>query len=149
MNFNSRNHRIQGFTLLELLLAIVVAGILASIAVPSFSGFLARQQLRSDVIEVVSMLSFARSEAIKRREEVTAEISQNSLWRIEVSTDDVLRIAIGRQAAVSLSGTSSVSFDFLGAAQSCPCQIELIHSRLGKEDKKVIRITPAGGVRSD
>lgn len=154
-------HRVKGFTLLELLITLVVAGILASIAVPSFSGFLARQQLRSDVNEVVSMLSFARSEAIKRRVEVMASIgTDDGQWTITVAvaeSDKKLRVANGRQSAVSVSGIESVSFNSLGARESCieegseedtdgDCQIKLTH---GGDKAERVTVSPAGGVRSD
>ena len=58
----------RGFTLIELLITLMIAAIIAIIAVPAFAGFLARQQLAGDVNELISVLSFARSEAIKQRQ---------------------------------------------------------------------------------
>jgi len=70
---NQRQQR--GFTLIELLVTLMVASIIAVMAVPAFAGFLARQQLASDVNEMISVLSFARSEAIKQRRDISVIFS--------------------------------------------------------------------------
>ena len=70
---NQRQQR--GFTLIELLVTLMIASIIAVMAVPAFAGFLARQQLASDVNELISVLSFARSEAIKQRSDTTVVFS--------------------------------------------------------------------------
>tara|TARA_R110000850_G_scaffold238631_1_gene363264 strand:+ start:261 stop:827 length:567 start_codon:yes stop_codon:yes gene_type:complete len=67
--------RQRGFTLIELLVTLMVASIIAIMAVPGFAGFLARQQLASDVNELISVLSFARSEAIKQRNDISVTFS--------------------------------------------------------------------------
>ena len=67
--------RQRGFTLIELLVTLIIATIIAVMAVPAFMGFLARQQLASDVNEIISVLSFARSEAIKQRSDMTVIFS--------------------------------------------------------------------------
>ncbi|XGA78677.1 GspH/FimT family pseudopilin [Halomonas sp. CH40] len=156
LQFTAPQHRVKGFTLLELLIALAVAGILAALVAPPFSGFLARQQLRSDLNEVVSVLSFARSEAIKRRADVTVDIdSSGDTWNIGVSfgsPSETLRVANGRQQAVTLTGISQVVFNSLGAMESCStsdCQLELNHSRLGDDKTEVVTISPAGGVRRE
>lgn len=68
-----RNQR--GFTLIELLITLMIAAIIAMIAVPKFATFVARQQLASDVNEMISVLSFARSEAIKQRTDIDVMFS--------------------------------------------------------------------------
>ncbi|RBI67818.1 prepilin-type cleavage/methylation domain-containing protein [Vreelandella sulfidaeris] len=65
----------RGFTLIELLVTLMIATIIAIMAVPAFVGFLARQQLTGDVNEMISILSFARSEAIKQRSDVSVIFS--------------------------------------------------------------------------
>ena len=54
-----------GFTLIEAVIVVAVAGVLTAIAAPSFDRWQQDQRLKSTGREVVSALSFARSEAIR------------------------------------------------------------------------------------
>lgn len=63
--------RNSGFTLVELIVTLVVAAILLSLAAPSMTGFIRRDRLVTQANELVADLSFARSEAIKRGFPVT------------------------------------------------------------------------------
>lgn len=56
----------RGFTLLELMVVILLAGILSAIALPQFSSVIARAQQTSIANALVLDLNYARSEAIKR-----------------------------------------------------------------------------------
>jgi type IV fimbrial biogenesis protein FimT len=55
-----------GFTLLEVIIAVSIAGILLGIGVPSFVGTIRTNRLAAATNEMISALMYARSEAIKR-----------------------------------------------------------------------------------
>lgn len=65
----------RGFTLIELMLTLTIASLLTMVAVPSFSTFMARQQLAGDVNQLLSVMTFVRSEAIKQRQPITVSFS--------------------------------------------------------------------------
>lgn len=71
--------RQRGLTLLELLTAMVVLGILAAIAIPSFEQVTASNQLAADTNELVASMQQARSAAITRGENVTICASDAAL----------------------------------------------------------------------
>lgn len=56
----------SGFTLLELMVTVAVAAILATLAAPSFRQYILNQRIKSASSDLVSALSLARSEAITR-----------------------------------------------------------------------------------
>lgn len=57
---------VAGFTLLELMVTVAVAAILATLAAPSFRQYILNQRIKSASSDLVSALSLARSEAITR-----------------------------------------------------------------------------------
>ncbi len=56
----------SGTTLLELMVVLAIAAILATIAVPSFASLIASSRLSSATNSMIASLHLARSEAIKR-----------------------------------------------------------------------------------
>jgi type IV fimbrial biogenesis protein FimT len=61
-----KQQKSDGFTLIELFLALLIVGVIATTAVPSFSGFVERQRLAAQAEAVSSTLSTARTEALTR-----------------------------------------------------------------------------------
>jgi type IV fimbrial biogenesis protein FimT len=57
--------RLGGFTLIELLVTLTVAGILLSVAAPSFKNFVLNDRDTSQANSLVYSLNYARSEAVK------------------------------------------------------------------------------------
>jgi type IV fimbrial biogenesis protein FimT len=61
----------SGFTLFELLTTIAVLGILLAVGVPSFSSIIRNNRIAAATNDLVTALTFARSEAMKRGDMVT------------------------------------------------------------------------------
>ncbi|MFQ3246024.1 MAG: type IV fimbrial biogenesis protein FimT [Arenicella sp.] len=61
-----KQQKSDGFTLIELFLALLIVGVIATTAVPSFSGFVERQRLAGQAEAISSTLSTARAEALTR-----------------------------------------------------------------------------------
>lgn len=129
-----------GFTLVELLVTVAVITIVATIAVPGFQGMMARNQLAADYNVVLSGLNQARSEAIKRRENVTFRVTQASPWEYRITTADNNDIAIrsARGGQVSITSTN-ITFNALGRRANCTsgCDITVDHSDAGDFDLRV------------
>jgi len=66
MNRIEKRELNQGFTLVELLVTVIVAGVLLSIAVPNFSEVIRNSKQSVTINDLMSTLRIARSEAIKR-----------------------------------------------------------------------------------
>jgi type IV fimbrial biogenesis protein FimT len=58
--------RIRGFTLIEIIVATAVLGILASLSIPMYTSTIAGNRTRSAAYSLVGSLTYARSEAVKR-----------------------------------------------------------------------------------
>lgn len=56
----------KGFTVIELMLTIAVLAVVVTFAIPSFQAMVMNNRLSSQVNEITSLVSFARSEASKR-----------------------------------------------------------------------------------
>ena len=76
--------KIAGFSLVELMVSVVVLGILASIAVPSFQAWLRNTQIRNAAESITNGLQRARAEAVSRNTNTTFVMGADSSWTISV-----------------------------------------------------------------
>lgn len=60
-----------GFTLIELMVVVALAAIMASLAAPSFKSFVSGQRVKTAASDFAMAAILARSEAIKRNADVT------------------------------------------------------------------------------
>ncbi len=61
-----RPRHASGFTLVELLITLVLAGLLVALAVPSFNRLMLSSRLTTQANDAVNLLSLTRAEAVKR-----------------------------------------------------------------------------------
>ncbi len=90
-----------GFTILELMAAVTVAGILLAVALPSYHNLTRNNCLTTKANSLIASLQIARSEAVKRRANIDV-IATNSAsstnkwgtgWTVQVSGGgDVIRV---------------------------------------------------------
>lgn len=120
-----RAARAHGFTIIEMMITVTVLGILSAVALPSLSTFVRDQKVKAATSDVYASIIFARSEAIKRNQNVAICASTDGTgcansanwatgWIVFVDTDgDGLPAAVAdivkKQGAndVTLTGTAT------------------------------------------
>jgi type IV fimbrial biogenesis protein FimT len=74
--------KMAGFTLIELMITVVVLGIFLSLAIPSYSDWMKRLQMRNAAESILNGLQLARVEAIKRNLSVTMRLTGGTGWTV-------------------------------------------------------------------
>ena len=127
----SRSHRLNGVTLVELMVALAILAVLAAAAAPSFTHFLRNSELTAVANSFVSALNAARSEALKRKlpalvtplDDTRADWTRGFVafvdvdWnaRYDEGTDIVvlMRPIQGRFLSISGSGSAKASLPYV------------------------------------
>ncbi|WP_067862763.1 GspH/FimT family pseudopilin [Neptuniibacter marinus] len=81
------SEREKGFTLLELMIAIVILGIILGLGVPSYNSITESSRLRAATHSLNSAIQLARSEALTRRETAAACRSNLAFTACEFGAD--------------------------------------------------------------
>lgn len=138
-----------GFTLIEVLTVVVIAAVLASLALPSFTTLIAITRAKGAASDLYLTLMKARSEAVKRNANVT--ISPNAGgwvagWQILDASANVLDTypavkgvtivpggpgSIVYQSSGRIQGATGLTFDIAGtgSAQALRCVSTAVSGR--------------------
>jgi type IV fimbrial biogenesis protein FimT len=112
----ARRARQGGFTAIELMVTVAVVAILAALAAPSFQQLIATQRIKSVASALTESLWVARSEALKRNDNVAFNFTNagdNSVvgdWKITQSSDGT-----GPSGRLTSGGSSSIQLSVLSA----------------------------------
>ncbi len=100
------NRKPRGFTLIELMVVVALAAIMAAIAAPSFKGFVSGQRVKTAASDFAMTAILARSEAIKRNANVTitSVTSGATGWK------DGWTVAVGGTALSQQQAYAGVTF---------------------------------------
>ena len=90
---SSAPSRARGFTLIEMMTAIVVLAVLLAVAAPNLIGFVRSSKVRGGQSELISSFLLARSEAMKRGVTVTVGATSSTAgnfsagWTVWIDSD--------------------------------------------------------------
>jgi type IV fimbrial biogenesis protein FimT len=110
--------QLSGFTLIEMVVTITILAILVAIAAPSFRSIILNQRVKTASFDLFSSINYARSEAIKRNNNVelragaSADGAWATGWRVVDSSNNILR-SWGPVTNLSLTETSGQTASFL------------------------------------
>jgi len=166
----------RGFSIVELMIAVVILGILMGIGIPSFQSTVKNNRMTSELNAFITALNQARSEAVKQNLEVALCPSTNGTscagstswetgWVVYVdrdndgvidggnacgaaATDDcMLSVQSGLSGDITLrSGSSSVSYFGTGASNGAET-FTICDSR-GADHAKAVIISSTGRPRT-
>ena len=81
--------RVSGFSLIEILAALVLIALMASMAVPSMNGYVDRSMTRRALDQLVSDIAFARLNAVQQGRRTTVGLQSGGTYVVRsLGTDD-------------------------------------------------------------
>jgi type IV fimbrial biogenesis protein FimT len=150
----------RGFTLIELMVALVIFGLLTMLALPQFTSLMANFQIRTASEALLNGLQTARGEAVKRNGAVQLVLGNQTGYSVKiVSTGEVIRNRSenegSRTAVITVTPTGATIATFNGLGQlatnpdgSAPiAQLDISSATLTPADVRPMRIVAASAVR--
>ncbi len=163
------NRRTAGFSLVELMITITIASILAAIGLPSFSTWIQNTKVRTVTETLKNGIQLAQTEATRRSRQVTFSLTNaspalnatavaNGLnWYIQTApllTGESAEYIQGSQLAGAKDGVtinsntvSTLTFNSLGRLSGGAAATSFGVSRTGSDRPLRVTVSPSGQVR--
>jgi type IV fimbrial biogenesis protein FimT len=113
--------RHAGFTLIELVIGLMILGLLAGMALPSFRAWIQNSQIRTGAESVLNGLQVARAEAVRRNLLVEFQVGAGSSWTVSIpTTGEVVQTRSGADGSAKAAvvpqpgGATIVTFNGMG-----------------------------------
>lgn len=137
---------VRGFSLVELMIVVALLGIVAGIALPSFSQMIAKQRVSGAAADIHAALLQARGLAISRNADVSAIPAAGGWaagWAVQSSdTPAIVFHRGGELKGVGASSSDSVTFKPSGRAGGTFSLT--LTSESDSSLKRCVRVAPAG-----
>jgi type IV fimbrial biogenesis protein FimT len=138
----------RGFTMLELMIAIAIVGILSALAAPALMTMVATQRIKSATFDLYAAVTYARSEAIKRNTAVTITPTAGDFAKgyTLAAGAVVLRTNVGSPAVTIVSvppPTVALAFDGFGRLTSAASPLELTPAS-SSVPRRCLVLSPSG-----
>ena len=101
-----RSNTQTGFTLIELMVTVAVAVVLAFLAVPTFSDLIIKSRLRGATDDIVSLLNSSRANSVKLQRQINVSLQGTTAWCA---------------GAIAESGPASVGAAATVSTTACDC----------------------------
>jgi len=162
MHKYKHNDRQSGFTIMELMIAVAIGGIVMAIGLPAFQGFIKNNRLIAQTNDVLTSLHVARNEAVNRGHNIRIlTLSGGTDWasgweiRLDVDNEDdidaedtVLRNYDAIKNATLAGNINIVTFEPTGyldqGLHAAPVAITLTPSKCTANDIRVISTQLSG-----
>lgn len=144
----------RGFTLVELLVTIAILAIAAAIAIPSLVNIVRDNRVSAQANEFVALVTFARSEAVKRREGVSlvVEAIDSNGWAARVcvapdcdATEDPIRTMDHAGTPISVTNAGHIRFTEMGRVlPNTDRTVEFEHNPCSHQQRREVTVATSG-----
>lgn len=102
-------YRLQGFSVIELMVVVVILAVLLMLAVPSLNGWLATTRIKAKADSALNGLQLARMEALKRNARVEFRTGGDTSWQVCLVSDNCAAPIHSAPATESGSGVTQIT----------------------------------------